>query len=314
MIMGQGAAILKNLFQWYKVSWSEKLTFLSLISVTVSLHMCRCKCLCVKWGLKENACSQHHMFWTLRYVHVSPFLSPLPFHLCFHTVMLTLEERNDQPYFCLVPETKPSALGWAKMKWGKVCRGGENVPFVAPQPYSPYLSISCLPLTPTPASSPTLKGMVRAGEGGGLFIQHRLNVFTAAHCRGGVGRCKPGREERRERQREREREGGASERERQRERVQRTTGWPTTGRNHVAPLTLETPHFLSFLLSHCFFLFLLLPHQCTQAYCPNPCMTNPGHTHKHRHWQSTQAGCTQTHSHFSDTFAPISYRWLVKCK
>jgi len=159
--------------------------------------------------------------------------------------MLTLEERSHQPCFCLVPETKPSALGWARMKWGKVCRGGENVPFVAPLPFSLYLSISCLPPTPTPASSLTLKGMAREGgrEGVGWFIQHRLNVFTAAQCRGGVGRCKPTRG----------RKGGKC-RKREKER-ERTTGWPRTDRNDVAPLTPWDPPLPVFLA---FSLFLSL--------------------------------------------------------
>ena len=118
--------------------------------------------------------------------------------------------RSDQPYFCFVPETKPSALGWARMKWGKVCRGGENVPFVAPLPHSLYLSISCLPLS-TPRHPPLLvlqHWREWWGREGGGWLVHSASV-KRFHSGTMPGRSRQvqarEREEWRERQRERER-------------------------------------------------------------------------------------------------------------
>lgn len=96
------------------------------------------------------------------------------------------------------------------MQGTKVGSGGGTCPLSPPPPpplpHSLYLSISC-PSThthtpPLPQDKPPLLLLVlqhRRGDGegereeGNWFIQHRLNVFTAAQCRGGVGRCKAGR-------------------------------------------------------------------------------------------------------------------------
>lgn len=85
------------------------------------------------------------------------------------------------------------------------------MPFVptttTPTHATPFsLSLHILPLhthtPPLPQDKPPLLLLVlqhRRGNGeggreeGNWFIQHRLNVFTAAQCRGGVGRCKAGR-------------------------------------------------------------------------------------------------------------------------
>lgn len=93
---------------------------------------------------------------------------------------------------------------------GTVCGGG-TCPLSPPPPPPPpllphslYLSISCpsAHTPPLPQDRPPLlllalqhrRGDGEGGrEGGNWFIQHRLNVFTAAQCRGGVGRCKAGR-------------------------------------------------------------------------------------------------------------------------
>lgn len=204
--------------------------------------------------------------------------------------MFTLAEPTDQPYFCHVLATKPSALGWTRLKWGKVCRGGENMPFVTlqphPQPHSLYLSISCplLKNTHPATSSPALKGRVGGGD---WLIQYQLNVFTAAQYWGGVGRCKPGWG----------RNGGIG-RERERERDGGTWGWPTTEHNHEALLTSSDPP--SVFLSYSF--FLSLPHHWTQAYCPRPCK------YEYTHWQNMHAASiyTLSHTHLCHIFTYVS--------
>lgn len=80
----------------------------------------------------------------------------------------------------------PDEVGQSMQGVGGVC------PLLPPPTALFSLSLRILP--PTPASSLTLGGIAREareGTGADCFIQHRLNVFTAAQCRGGVGRCKP---------------------------------------------------------------------------------------------------------------------------
>lgn len=100
------------------------------------------------------------LYWGICELH---FLSspPLPALPPFIPLWCSLQQ-SDQSYFCLVPETKPSALSWTGVKWGKVCRGGENVPFVTP--LYPILYMSCpLPNDNTPAPTPKGGLMERGG-------------------------------------------------------------------------------------------------------------------------------------------------------
>lgn len=125
--------------------------------------------------------TMHHVHtfkpFTTIFLYSSSFsllASPLcPFTPFLHTVMSTLEKQKQISHISVLSrKTKPSAMGWTRMKWGKVCRGGENVPFVTPYPIrsiSPYPA----PNTPTPphnthpaTGSPTLKGTARVGGRG----------------------------------------------------------------------------------------------------------------------------------------------------
>lgn len=89
-------------------------------------------------GLKNIGHTGVNMYFPALYRNISEFhflnstipLFVLPSHL-YSTLWCSLQQ-SDQPYFSLVPETKPSALSWTGVKWGKVCGEGRTCPLLHP--------------------------------------------------------------------------------------------------------------------------------------------------------------------------------------
>lgn len=95
--------------------------------------------------------------------------------------------------FLPYPQNKALCSGLGQNEVGQSMQGrGECALCCSPAPFSLSLHILNSPSLP-PLPALYYCGEWSGREGGGSFIQHRLNVFTVAQCRGGVGRCKAAR-------------------------------------------------------------------------------------------------------------------------